>query len=475
MEKERKEMLANEVHENPDLRPGWGERLGYGAGSIGIRLLTSVVGTSLLIYLTNTALLDVAVVTGIIAVSKFFDGISDLVIGNIIDHTRSGMGKARIWLLRMCLPFAASFMLLFWVPPYFPAALKYIYVFLMYNIVNAVFFTFLQISHFSLISLMSSDSEEHGLLGVVNSLAKSLGGLAGSVFFVKLLTRFSGGVPNQYTQKGFTLACLVLCLVCVCTILITVFSTKERVDDAPISKAGKRLGLRDMIPSFRIILSERSWVVLVVTQILAFIGTTLVISSATYYSMYVLRDMGNMSWLAATAMAPSLFIQFLSPLLMKRLTKKRIYVAGTILYSAGCLGFALLSPLKAGMIICNLIKSMGIGLYGSVTMGIVADLVSNTKEKTGQFIPGAGYSGISAADKLGQGLGNVVLGMLLSVAGLSKTVDPTAAASASVVTAVNWAFLWLPLIFGIITFVLFQFFFDPDETPADTDRQENDQ
>lgn len=134
------------------------------------------------------------------------NGISDLIIGNIIDHTRSPMGKARTWLMRMCLPFAVSFMLLFWVPPGFPAVLKYIYVFLLYNIVNAVFFTFLQISHFSLISLMSADSEEHGILGVVNSIAKALGGLTGSVFFVKLLTRFSGGIPNQYTQKSFPLA-----------------------------------------------------------------------------------------------------------------------------------------------------------------------------------------------------------------------------------------------------------------------------
>ena len=448
--------------ENTDLRPGWGERLGYGAGGIGLRLLTSVIGTYLLIYLTNTALLDVAVVTAIIAVSKFFDGISDLVIGNIIDNTRSAMGKARTWLLRMCLPFALSFMMLFWVPPHFPAALKYIYVFLMYNIVNTVLVTFMQISHFSLISLISPNRDEHGLLGVVNSIARNLGNLIGSVFFVKLLTAFSGGKPNQYTQKGFTLACLVLCAVCVCTILITVASTKERVEDAPVAKAGKRMSLKSMIPSFRIILSDRSWAVLIITQILAFIGITLVGSAASYYSMYVLKDMGNMSWLAATVFIPALFIQFLSPWLMKRMTKKRIFVAGTLLYSAGCLGFALVSPMKAGMIAFNLIKSMGMGFYTSVTMGIVADMVSNTKMKTGQFIPGAGYAGVSAADKLGQGLGNVVLGLMLSAAGLSKSLDP-AAVSASVVTAVNWAFLWLPMIFGIITAILFQFFCDLDE------------
>jgi GPH family glycoside/pentoside/hexuronide:cation symporter len=297
---------------------------------------------------------------------------------------------------------------------------------------------------------------------VVYSLAKTLGGLIGTVFFVKILTAFSGGVPNQYTQKGFTLACLVLCIICVITILITVFSTKERVKDVVISKANKRQSFRELLPSFKIIISDKRWDALIITQILALIGTTMSISGATYYSMYVLKDMGNMSWLAATVMIPSLFIQFLSPLLMTKMTKKRIFVGGTILYCIGCLGFAFVSPLVPGMIVFNLVKSIGIGLYGSVTVGIVADLVSNTKKKTGRFIPGAGFAGLSAATKLGQGLGNVLLGLMLSAAGLSKSLDPSAA-SPEVVTAVSWIFLWLPLICGIIAAVLFQIFYDLDE------------
>ena len=464
----------NENREYPDMRLGWGERLGYGSGGVGIRLITSVLGTYLMIYLTNTALLDVAVISFIIAISKVFDGISDLIIGNVIDHTESKIGKARIWLMRMCIPFAAAFMLLFWVPPHFPAALKYVYVFLMYNIVNTVFFTFLQISHFSLISLMSSDKEEHGFLSVVASLSKSIGALLGSMFFVKLLTAFSGGTPNQYTQKGFTMACLVLCIVSVCTILITVFTVKERVKDGPVAKAGKRLSVKQMLPSIKIILSDRCWLTIVITQIIAYIGITLVGSGATYYSMYVLHDMGNMSWLAATAFAPSIVIQFLGPWLIGKTTKKRIFVGGTLLYCAGCLGFALVSPLKAGMIAFNLIKSVGTGLFGSVTLGIVADVVSRTKKKTGHFIPGAGFAGLSAADKLGQGLGNVSLGLILASAGLGKSLDPSAA-SPSVVNAASWIFLWLPLICGLITAILFLLFYDLDENELKTDKSENDQ
>lgn len=98
-------------------RPGWAERICYAAGGLGIRLGFGAITGYFLIYLTNVALLDIAVCSAIIAVSKVFDGISDIVIGNIIDNTVSSLGKARIWLLRMCLPFAVTLMLLFWVPP----------------------------------------------------------------------------------------------------------------------------------------------------------------------------------------------------------------------------------------------------------------------------------------------------------------------------------------------------------------------
>lgn len=42
----------------------------------------------------------------IMAVSRIFDGVSDLVMGRIVDKTHSKWGKARPWLLRLCVPLA---------------------------------------------------------------------------------------------------------------------------------------------------------------------------------------------------------------------------------------------------------------------------------------------------------------------------------------------------------------------------------
>lgn len=78
-------------------RPSWTERISYGLGSTGIALVITLLTSFLTMYLTNVAFLDVAAVSLIMAVSRVFDGISDIDIGNIIDNTESKLGKARAW------------------------------------------------------------------------------------------------------------------------------------------------------------------------------------------------------------------------------------------------------------------------------------------------------------------------------------------------------------------------------------------
>ena len=51
-----------------------------------------------MIYLTNTVGLNAGIVGTLIAVSKLFDGISDVFFGSMIDKTKSKMGKARPWM-----------------------------------------------------------------------------------------------------------------------------------------------------------------------------------------------------------------------------------------------------------------------------------------------------------------------------------------------------------------------------------------
>ena len=135
-------------HNDPEKTLGWNERIGYASAAFGWNMINGIIGTFLTVYFTNVAFLDAAIISTIIAVSKVFDGISDLIVGRMVDNTKSKMGKARPWLMRMCIPFAIATLLLFFVPQSFPAAVKYVYVFIMYNIVNTVCLTCIQVPYY---------------------------------------------------------------------------------------------------------------------------------------------------------------------------------------------------------------------------------------------------------------------------------------------------------------------------------------
>ncbi|MBR2765803.1 MAG: MFS transporter [Blautia sp.] len=137
-------------HNDPDASLSWIERIGFGSGQLGINAINGILGSFLTVYFTNVALLDAAVISTIIAVSKLFDGISDIVIGRMVDNTKSKMGKGRSWLFKVCIPFAISVMLLFFIPPNWPGAVKYVYVFVMYNVVNTICMTSMLVLAFRL-------------------------------------------------------------------------------------------------------------------------------------------------------------------------------------------------------------------------------------------------------------------------------------------------------------------------------------
>ena len=57
-------------HNDPETKLGWGERIGYGSGQLGMNAINAAIGSVLTIQFTNPALLDAGIIATIIAVSK---------------------------------------------------------------------------------------------------------------------------------------------------------------------------------------------------------------------------------------------------------------------------------------------------------------------------------------------------------------------------------------------------------------------
>ena len=71
----------------------WYNKVGYGSGDIAGNVVYAFLSSLVMIYLTNTVGLNPGIIGTLIAVSKLFDGITDVFFGTLIDKTKSKMGK----------------------------------------------------------------------------------------------------------------------------------------------------------------------------------------------------------------------------------------------------------------------------------------------------------------------------------------------------------------------------------------------
>ena len=449
-------------HDDPNGKLGWGERLAYGSGGFAFNMINGIIGSFLTIYFTSAAGLNAGIIATILAVSKIFDGISDLIMGRLVDNTNSKMGKARVWLLRMCIPFAVSTMLLFYVPQNFPDMVKYVYVFLIYNICNAVCLTGMLVPFYSMVGLITQDSYERGLLGNIQQIFQTLGNVFVNSTFVILLTKFSENPNTIYTQRSFTLTLAIYCALMVIVSLFCVFNTKERVklgavaEEKAVQKEEKK---ESVMVTVKALLSNKYWLLLTLGNFVVFAIIIFYAMGTVFFSQYVLYDMSQYGMLANAISVAQFAIMFVTPVMMTKISKEKIYTFGMLVMAVGFLGSAMFTA-PALLIFSNVLKGIGVGLAGGMALGMVADTVTYGKLKTGIDTVGMGNAGISAAQKIGLGLGQAIFGWVLAAAGLDAALDAQGLPQPeSVSTAIKFLYGWVPAIMAGAMFVLFLLFY----------------
>ena len=80
-------------------KPTWKEILAFAVGDGGCNLVWTTIGSYLTLYYTDSVGLAAAAIGTMMLLTRLLDGISDLIMGSIIDRTHTKWGKARPWIL----------------------------------------------------------------------------------------------------------------------------------------------------------------------------------------------------------------------------------------------------------------------------------------------------------------------------------------------------------------------------------------
>lgn len=307
------------------IKISWGMRIAYGSGDVACNVVFGMVTTVLTLFYTDYAGVSVASVGLVMLISRLFDGVSDMIMGFIVEKTNSKWGKSRPWILWMSLPYAISAILLFTVPRT-TEIVQFLYMMVTYNFCTTVCYTAINLPYGSLSTMMTRSSQERDMLSIVRMGMSPMGKILAVSLTMPLVKVFGDDqmawVKTMSIWAAMAFLLLVFCFMkCEENVQI---KAKEKHGKIPIKKA---LGA--------LIKNQYFWAVLILwmMQNVIFCVTGTILS---YYCKYIFH---NSSWLysALYLMETGILIAatFLCPFLLQMFGKRNIALAGVVLAMAG--------------------------------------------------------------------------------------------------------------------------------------------
>ena len=431
----------------------WYNKVGYGSGDIAGNCVYALLTAFMMIYLTDTIGLNMGIVSTLIAASKIFDGISDFFFGRMIDKTKSKMGKARPWMLWGYVGCAITLVACFSIPDSWDQTAQYIFFFLSYTLLNAVFFTANNIAYASLTALITKNTSERvqiGSLRFIFAFATKIVIEAVTIFAVAWL---GGGVTGW---RNIAIIYAVLGLI---TNTFSVFSVKELPEDEQSDEAGETIHLENeltFLQSFNVLLKNKYYVVICCSYILTQLYAS-VIGMGTYYAKYILGNEEIFSTLSLSINITMVVSLTLLPMVIKKLGGMyKLNICGYVLAALGRVGVmaaAYMGSLPL-MLAFTAVATVGIAPLQGDLNALIACCSEYTTLKTGYRLEGMMYSCSSLGIKIGGALGTAICGWLLDAAGY---VENAVVQTVATVNMLNFLYLWMPVILCVAVVFLLLF------------------
>ena len=152
----------------------------------------------LLYFYTNVMHLNAGAVSIKFLVTKFIDGVSDLIVGYLIDKTNTRWGKSRPWILFGAIPFGVTAVLAFSVPDIGQTGML-IYAYVTYILLSTSY-TIVNIPMASILPALSENPHERTVLASCRTFFSSVGSTVVSAFALTLVDKFGNGNAVSYTH-----------------------------------------------------------------------------------------------------------------------------------------------------------------------------------------------------------------------------------------------------------------------------------
>jgi GPH family glycoside/pentoside/hexuronide:cation symporter len=353
--------------------------------------------------------------------------------------------------------------------PNAPVWAKFI-IFIAGYIVWDAFYTIANVPYGSLLSLISNDVKDRASLSAWRSIGSLLGNMVPMVILPFLIYDSN---DNLIGERVFFAALIMGILGFIC-FQFMIKNTEIRLEE--------NLTLNDETPKFNVFkamgnfLKNRPAVGATLAAMGMFIGMQ---GATTAVSVVFQRYFQNIQISGVVQLFAMIPIVAFTPLARKMVAKygkKELSVVGSIISIIGAAGLFIIVPSNTNFdlvlyIACQLVYSLGLGIYSTVSWAMMGDAIDYNEWKFGTREEGTVYSLHSFFRKLAQGVGPSAVIFIMGVLGY---VEELGTIGQSPETAKNmcWLVAGLYMFSAVLQFIGIAFVYNLDKKTVETMNKE---
>ncbi len=426
-----------QTQKNGHRKFGIRDSVAYAAGDLGCNMSFALKGTMALFW---TQVMGMGLwYSLLLVIVQVWDAINDPLIGSIIDADRRKYKRnkflAYIWAGSIGLIVGGA--LCFLPFPQAPVWAKFV-IFIAGYVVWDAFYTVANVPYGSLLSLISNDPADRASLSAWRSVGSILGNMLPMVILPFIMYNKDGSL-NGY--KVF-LAALIMGVIGFICFQFMIRNTEIRVDtDVALSEDAPKFNILEALKNF---IHNRPAVGATIAAMGMFIGMQGATTAVSVTFQIYFKNPQISGIVQMFAMIP---VAVFTPLARKMVTKygkKELSIFGSICSIIGAAGLFIITPNNTGIdliiyVLCQLVYSLGLGIYSTVSWAMMGDAIDYNEWKTGKREEGVVYSLHSFFRKLAQGVGPAVALVIMSGLGyVNNAVDKTTGEAFIDVTLLSW-------------------------------------
>ena len=429
---------------------GMRDNLAYAAGDFGCNMSFALKGT-MAIFWTQFMGMDLWY-SLLLVIVQVWDAINDPLIGSMIDADKHQYKRNKflqyIWAGSIGLIVGGACCFLPF--PNAPVWAKFILFIAGYVIWDAAY-TMANVPYGSLLSLISNDVKDRASLSAWRSVGSIFGNMLPMVILPFIIY---DGDNNLIGERVFIAALIMGALGFVC-FQFMIRNTEIRVDtqNATTGEAFEKFNVIKAMSNF---LKNRPAVGATLAAMGMFLGQQGAATAVTVMFQSYFHNAQISGLVSMFAMIPIILFTPLARKMVVKFGKQELATVGAICSMVACALMLVLpiTPDGKGIVIyivCQLINSLGLGIYSTVSWAMMGDAIDYNEWKTGKREEGTVYALHSFFRKLAQGVGPALALVIMTALGYVGTLG----ANQSPETALNMRYLVavLYLVSAVMQFV----------------------